>query len=169
MVCQMNFKAFGGLSDTLDDFFGAINKATMKVAVVGEASYSYEKKCDVFKVERLGFYIRDTYDFNEDGEGLKAWLNDLAGLGVWSKDRTLSKADTAIYRVNYDAVKNKIGTIPMRVAAALLLAARYPGFVPVDNGDFRKYQDKINKGGDYFVFSDVYWVRSNVAEFIIPA
>ncbi|MDR2924534.1 MAG: DUF6402 family protein [Azoarcus sp.] len=44
----------------------------------------------------------------------------------------------------------------------------YAGFVPVENDDFRRWQDTKNEGGDFFVFSDVFWARPNVAEIIIP-
>jgi hypothetical protein len=161
MVCQMNAKPFGSLTDTLDDFFGAIYKATMKVAVVGTASYDTSRSCDVFKVAGLGFYIRDTYDFNVEG-------TDWAGLGVWSRDRVLSKAETVTYRASYATVKNAGTPLPARIAAALLLQQNYAGFVPVANKDFRDWQDKKSEGGDFFVFSDVHWVEPNVTEIIIP-
>jgi hypothetical protein len=161
LICQMNYCEFGSLRDTLDDFFGAIYKATMKVAVVGTASYDTSRSCDVFKVAGLGFYIRDTYDFNVDG-------TDWTGLGVWSKDRVLSKAETVTYRASYETVKNAGAPLPARIAAALLLQQNYAGFVPVANKDFRDWQDKKNEGGDFFVFSDVHWVKPNVTEIIIP-
>ncbi|HEJ9509830.1 TPA: hypothetical protein SMN05_003634, partial [Proteus mirabilis] len=32
------------------------------------------------------------------------------------------------------------------------------GYVPVFNRDFRRWQDENNEGGDFIVFSDVYWI-----------
>lgn len=50
MISQVNYREFGGITDTLDDFFGAIFTAAMKVAVVGTASHDAHRSCDVFKV-----------------------------------------------------------------------------------------------------------------------
>ncbi|MGL4481012.1 MAG: DUF6402 family protein [Lactococcus garvieae] len=32
-------------------------------------------------------------------------------------------------------------------------------FLPVNNSDFRNWQDKHNAGGDFIVFSDVLWLN----------
>ncbi|MGL5527991.1 MAG: DUF6402 family protein [Plesiomonas shigelloides] len=32
-------------------------------------------------------------------------------------------------------------------------------FFPVNNSDFRNWQDKHNTGGDFIVFSDVLWLN----------
>ena len=62
--CQINFASLGTkLKDTIDDMFGALGVASVKVAVVGEAKRSSEGKCE-FHVSHRGFYIRDHYDFN---------------------------------------------------------------------------------------------------------
>jgi hypothetical protein len=161
LICQMNAKAFGSLTDTLDDFFGAINKATIKVAVVGAASHDADRNIDIFKVSGLGFYIRDTYDFNVDG-------TEWAGLGIWSKDRVLSRSETLKYRAAYEVMTSDYRLPHEKMAASLFLALNYPGFVPVWNKDFRDWQDKKKEGGDFFVFSDVHWVKPNVTEIIIP-
>jgi hypothetical protein len=38
--------------------------------------------------------------------------------------------------------------------------------VPVENSDFRKWQDKKDEGGDFFVFSDVFWIPAPQIESI---
>jgi hypothetical protein len=140
-ICHVNSRIFGGYGDTLDDLFGALFKATLKLAVVGKTSRSLFSKKDIFEVERIGVYVRDTYDFNED------WFNDSAyGLGIWGRDRCLTKVEMAAYKVS----------------PASLNAINFPGFVPVRNTDFRRWQSARNEGGDFYVFSDVMWIPPNV-------
>lgn len=147
MHSQVNRLTFGDYSDDFDDLYGAIFKATLKLAVVGRAYHSSKLKQDIFEVEKLGIYIRDTYDFNA------GWFSDRAvGLGIWSRERLLSKFETLDYRANQ--------LTPLGWAANY---AKYRGFVPVSNEDFRRWQKKHNSGGDFFVFSDVKWMPSNVA------
>jgi len=107
--CQVNYMTFGSYLDRLDDLFGALNKGTFKLAVMGQTSRSLYKRKDVFEIEKIGVYCRDTYDFNED------WYRDkLVGLGVWSRRRCLSKAEMAIHVASPSLIK----------------AMQFPGFVP---------------------------------------
>ena len=143
---QVNARPFGSLLDTFDDFFGAINKATMKVALTGYTEYDKVHKKDFFIVTQEGYYIRDTYDFNTD-----SWYEDpLMGLGVWSRDRVLSKAETLDYKTRIAKI-----LVPADYVRTLYM---YGGFVPVINNDFYRWQDKHGTGGDFFVFSDVLWL-----------
>ncbi|MDM0077492.1 DUF6402 family protein [Variovorax sp. J2P1-59] len=139
---QVNALKLGSAWDTLNDYFGAIFKASLKVAVVGKAYRSLLTGKNLFEVEQLGFYIRDTYDFNA------SWYDDaFMGLGVWSKERVLTKAQMAEYKA-----------LSSRTPASLMARhLRYPYFVQVENADFRRWQQKRNEGGDFFVFSDVLW------------
>jgi hypothetical protein len=139
--CQVNFLAFGAYMDTFDDLYGAIFRATLKIAVVGKASRSLFSKKDRFEIERLGIYMRDTYDFNA---GL---IEDAyAGLGVWSKKRMLSKVEMAAFKVAKLPERNHV----------------FPGFVAAYNSDFRRWQKHHDSGGDFFVFSDVLWTKPDV-------
>lgn len=84
--CQVNYRTFGAYSDTLNDLFGALNKATFKLAVKGRATHLAGGR-DVFEIDKVGIYCRDTYDFVSD------WtIDNLAGLGVWSRDRDVQAA-----------------------------------------------------------------------------
>ena len=143
---QVNYREFGAYLDTFDDLFGSIFKATLKLAVVGKASRSWLSKQDIFEIERIGIYMRDTYDFNAD------WHSDaLLGLGVWNRDRLLTKAQTLDYKAS----------------PPYLIATKYPGYVPVYNADFRRWQKANNEGGDFFVFSDVMWLMPKVSHVIL--
>lgn len=143
-LSQVNFTDFGATLDTLDDMYGALGKASFKIAVVGR-SKSSPTAGDVFEIDKLGIYVRDTYDFNDDGGVPEP-------LGIWNKERCLSKAETAAY----------LGMVPVQIART------FQGFVPVFNSDFRRWQQAHNSGGDFVVFSDVKWVVPPVSVVKIP-
>ena len=141
LSCQVNRRPFGDYIDVFDDLYGAIFKAVLKIAVVGKASRSLFSKRDLFEIEKIGIYVRDTYDFNA------GWFEDAAfGLGIWSTKMMLSKREMIAYR-----------TAQLAVVGSL-----FPGFVPAQNNDFRRWQKQRNEGGDFFVFSDVMWIAPNV-------
>lgn len=48
----------------------------------------------VFLVEKLGFYLKDTYDFLDQGSTSEP-------LGIWSRERILNKEETAVYMSSY--------------------------------------------------------------------
>jgi hypothetical protein len=139
--CQVNRQELGNYMDDFDDLYGAIFRATLKIAVVGKASRSLFSKKDRFEIERLGIYMRDTYDFNA---GLIE--DSLVGLGVWSKKRMLSKVEMMAYKMAKLPERNNV----------------FPGFVAAHNSDFRRWQKHHNAGGDFFVFSDVLWTTPDV-------
>jgi hypothetical protein len=144
-TCQINAQPIGAYEDTFDDLYGAIFKATLKLALIGKTARSWLTKQDVFEIEKIGVYLRDTYDFNVEGID-----DNLYGLGVWSKERLLTKKETAEFRVTPNN----------------LLREKFNGFVFVQNHDFRRWQKKNNSGGDFFVFSDVMWIEPNI-EYVI--
>ncbi|HCN46075.1 MAG TPA: hypothetical protein DIT18_10815 [Pseudomonas sp.] len=134
-VSQVNFVSLGSSDDTLDDMYGALGIATLKIGVVGTTLIRKDPETNVlhnyFHVERVGFYIRDHYDFNGP-----------QFLGIWTANRVLTKREMlrtsipsgqSIYKWSTDEV-------------AL-----------ITNNDFRKYRDKIGMGGDYVLYSDVLW------------
>jgi len=143
---QVNIKKFGWYTDTMNDFTAAVFKGNLKVAVTGEVTHALALGKDFFKVHDLGFYIRDTFDFNS-GTG-----EDFAvGVGVWSRNGVLSKLQTADFR----AMKAAAMTNP---ASYVVFQQKYGDFVHVQNDDFRRWRDKHGTGGDFYVFSDVFWI-----------
>jgi len=153
-ISQINFRPFGNYRDTLDDFYGAIFKATLHVAVVGYTTLDPLSNKDIFVVTDLGYYIRDTYDFNDGDKLSDLWVNFLTGgLGIWSRDKMLSKWDTVMH---YD---NNLKAALAHPNIYKGFWKEYGNFVPVSNGDFYKWADKYNKGGDFYVFSDVLWEK----------
>ena len=134
-ISQVNFVRFGESLDTLDDMYGALGKATLKVGVAGTAYSLVDaetgKPRHFFKVRYLGYYIRDNYDFNGPQY-----------LGTWTADRVLTKAETIISLTPSEQSIVHIGTEP---------------FAAINNPDFRRYRDKTGKGGDFVIYSDILW------------
>jgi len=136
-TAQVNVTLIGKKTDTVNEWYGAIGNVNLKVCVRGTTES--RKEGVFFIVESVGYYLKDTYDFIDDGYP--------EPLGIWSKDRILSKAESSVYISSY--LSEFWGR----------LARQFSGFVPVFNEDFRKWQGKHNTGGDYIVFSDVYWTE----------
>ena len=150
--CQIQREDFGNYMSTIDDLYGSIGKASLYLAVVGELSDDRKQ----FTVSNIGIYLRDIYEFN----GFQI-------LGLWTKSRTLGKVNAAIeihQEINERIYNtNSIQRIGNRV---ILLPKKYLGtninyidepFCIVYNSDFRAYREKYNKGGDFYIFSDVMW------------
>lgn len=134
---QINYLTIGGLLDSVDGWYGAMGTSTLKVCVQGFTTLEQDK-C-YFIVEKLGFYLKDTYDFVDEGSTSEP-------LGIWNKERILNKIESALYMSSY--------------ASGLwgVLAREFSGFVPVFNKDFRRWQGKHNSGGDFIILSDVLWI-----------
>ncbi|PHM39814.1 hypothetical protein Xmau_02414 [Xenorhabdus mauleonii] len=132
---QVNSRLIGSMQDTIDDYYGAIGKANIKLAVRGYVEKRNYK--DVFITELVGVYLKDSYDFITKGEFL----------GVWHKNGVLSKAKTLAYMGIYERMGWRE------------LSGEYSGTVPIFNGDFKMWQEKRNEGSDFIVFSDVLWMK----------
>ena len=139
-ICQLNVSGLGDTWDTLDDMYGALGKATLKVGVVGKLFNIPNSTTGnleyFFQVEYLGLYIRDHYDFNGPQY-----------LGSWTENRVLTKNET--FLLGYPS-----GLIAV-------LASRGP-FATVWNGDFRAFRDKTGRGGDFVIYSDIFWKRHDL-------
>jgi hypothetical protein len=131
---QTNMAPVGSTFDTIDDFYGAIGRGLFKTAVVGKVVIDKDKR-PIFEVDKVGIYLRDAYDYN----GFQA-------LGIWNKDRILSKAESALV----------VTTGPGAIAGLV------GGFQPIFNSTFRDWRDSNGRGGDFLIYSDVNWVEPNV-------
>ncbi|OLS64320.1 DUF6402 family protein [Pseudomonas putida] len=137
---QVNYAVLGTLSDTLDDMYGALGIATLKVGVAGKTFSKIDSETqrvrNYFQTEHIGFYIRDHYDFN-----------GIQFLGIWTEDRVLTKPEM------------------MRAAVPSgqsIYNWATDEFALIRNNDFRKYREKTGMGGDYVIYSDVLWKKSNM-------
>jgi hypothetical protein len=68
---------------------GGLGKATLKVALVGEAVRDAQTGGTRLHVTDAGFYIRDTYDFNGP-QNLGTWMST----GVLNKEKLITKTLT---------------------------------------------------------------------------
>lgn len=144
-TAQVNRLKVGDYLDDLNDWYGAIGNATLKIVVRGQTQVKNDGS-SIFLVEKYGYYIKDTYDFLSARKW--SFWGGSEPLGIWSKNGALNKVESAIYFESYSLLHYGY------------LARKFSGYVPVFNSDFRKWQDKHNSGGDFFVFSDVYWVTA---------
>lgn len=135
-TCQVNVREVGQyIGDPLDEFYGAMGRAILKLAVSGEVSYTPQGKYQIL-IDQLGFYLRDSYDFNDDG----AWISQ--PLGYWGP---LGVSMTP--QVRWD-----IPIDPYSISDSQYdVHKKYA----VQNDDFADYRKKYQKGGDFLIYSDV--------------
>ncbi|HVI56431.1 MAG TPA: DUF6402 family protein [Luteibacter sp.] len=134
-TCQSNYETFGAKLDTMDDLYGSLGMATLKVAVIGEAVRDERTQRPALKVTHAGFYNRDTYDFN-----------DFQFLGTWTRDGVLSKAQM-LMNTALDGMAFRWGGEPIG---------------NVFNHDFNAYRCTAGFGGDFVIYSDVHWERADL-------
>ncbi|MFJ4374809.1 DUF6402 family protein [Pseudomonas japonica] len=132
---QINIADLGSTFDPLDDMYGALGMATVKVGVVGRTFSQIDivtkKKKNFFHIQHLGFYIRDHYDFN-----------GMQFLGIWNDNRVLNQQEIPALITSDESKIFKIDEGPIAL---------------ITNGDFRAYRDKTGMGGDYIIYSDILW------------
>lgn len=137
---QVNIVPFGDSLDPLDDMYGALGAATLKIGVVGTSFSEHDADTrqlrNYFKVVSVGFYIRDHYDFN-GGQFL----------GIWTQDGVLKKTEMAR------------AALP---SAQSLYKWAVDEFALITNRDFRDYRAHTGMGGDYIIYSDVLWKKVNM-------
>ncbi|MBF9264882.1 DUF6402 family protein [Paracidovorax cattleyae] len=138
-TCQVNFLSVGRLSDPLDDFYGAMGEATLKIAVSGLVTPRERGKVSI-EIDELAFYLRDSYDFNDDSflsQPLGLW----GPLGVKRSPRSavdIPLDEQWIYADADDASRQSY---------------------LVQNRHFRQWRALHGRGGDFVVVSDVHRVR----------
>ncbi|MBU2713532.1 DUF6402 family protein [Zooshikella harenae] len=151
---QVNFRYFGKAIDTIDDMYGAIGKGTLNIAVSGVA------KKHLFYIEKVGFYIKDTYDFTLADKTI-ATYSPSNFLGVWNKERCLNKVETTeFFGGEYWYVPGVSGP-QLGILSPILFESKKKyakqGFVAVFNQHFNAWREARQVGGDFVLFSDVAW------------
>lgn len=139
-TCQVNMREVGSLKDPMDDFYGAMGKALLKVAVSGTVATDAQGKHTI-EVTELGFYLRDTYDFNDGDDWFSQNLGDWGFTGV--QPSFLPRADIELGDVE---VEDDPASVRERMYA-------------VENDDFRRWRGLNGRGGDFVVLSDVLRTR----------
>lgn len=141
-------------NDATDELRGAL--ANFNIRVIAEGEVIKSQNSLTFRANRLGFYIEDSYDFN-DGDD---WISQ--PLGFWNFDgMARSVTEAALTNSGIDQASISIAQASifgmsdeMQNTYADLNNSRY--FL-VQNSHFIKYRNQHNKGGDFRVFSDIYY------------
>ena len=134
--CQVNFVTVGQLSDRLDDFYGAIGKGVLKIAVSGIVTPQENGRLRI-AIDEVGVYLRDTYDFNDDESSLIS-----QPLGYWGF-QGVDRGVQLRWDIEIDESYVDAGSVPNDRLYA------------VQNDDFCRYRRKYGRGGDFVIYSDV--------------
>lgn len=146
--CQVNYLLFGKIGDPMDDFYGAMGEAQIKIAVSGVVTPADNGKMSI-EIDELGFYLRDSYDF-QDGNSFIS-----QPLGCWGFEGV--ECNTSLRGgINNE---DEIADIPPETASG----RKYL----VQNSDFQKWRTKNQRGGDFMIVSDVHRVRLPFSQKII--
>ncbi len=135
----MNFLNVGWFGDPLDDFYGAMGKATLKIAVSGLVTSRGRGRVSI-AIDELAFYLRDSYDFNDDSFPSQP-------LGCWGP--------LGVKRFPQSAMD--IPLDEQRMYADTDDASRQSYLV--QNRHFRQWRALHGRGGDFMIVSDVHRVR----------
>ncbi|GKT02348.1 DUF6402 family protein [Acidovorax sp. SUPP3434] len=139
-TCQVNFLVFGQWSDPMDDFYGAMGEAQLKVAVSAIVTSHGRGRVDV-EVDELGFYLRDAYDFNDS----RAFISQ--PLGCWGFNGMECGVRT---QWNVPIEDMTVDESPSSVQGRKYV---------VQNQDFRRWREKNHRGGDFMVLSNVHRIK----------
>lgn len=125
------------LSD-LDELSGAL--ANFNGRVFGEGQVEVLPNAILVSITRIGFYIKDSYDFLDDSSVFSQ------PLGFWNQNGLAGYSSAA------------------EVIGGWLAAAGLPFFDSmghryflVQNNDFFRYRQAYGRGGDYIIYSDIYY------------
>lgn len=138
-------------NDPLDDWYGAMGRATIKVATSGIVTELTPTRCRIV-IDQIGVYIRDTYDF-VDGRLISQPLGFWNSHGV-TRQRT---AGNLWFDV---ATQQRYTPAAARERQACTAASGSAGGPPgatyrVQNKHFAEYREAHRMGGDFTLFSDV--------------
>lgn len=73
-------------------------------------------------------------------------FNGLQYLGTWTERRVLTKVETAF---------------SMTPQGRVILRLKDGPFALVTNADFREYRSDAEKGGDFVLYSDIFWKKAH--------
>ncbi|MDA8448546.1 DUF6402 family protein [Acidovorax sp. NCPPB 3859] len=138
-TCQVNRLKVGRFGDPMDDFYGAMGEATLKVAVSCMVTPKGTGKTAI-AIDELAFYLRDSYDFNDD-----AFLSQ--PLGFWDHHGVSLSPRSAL---DVSVTEQWIYTDSSEEDSQRYL---------VQNKHFRQWRSLYGRGGDFMIVSDVHRIR----------
>lgn len=132
-TCQLNFQRIeSALFGDVDDFYAAIGRGSVKIAVAGNAVPLPDGRIRL-SIDEVGTYLRDTYDFNG---------NQM--LGSWGP-AGLSRA--AVFAPDIQVVRETASG-----SGSGVLGQRYWS---VGNDSFRDWRRHYGRGGDFTIYSGI--------------
>lgn len=140
-----------GLIEKTDELRAALANFNMRVFPEGNVVVS-EKGIQLL-VDRIGFYVEDSYDFNDSPDDSFS-----QPLGYWNFDGIANPAIANAANISAQQAKANIASNPFldpqdsQKMYKELDEARY---FYITNSHFVKYRAQFKKGGDFQVFSDV--------------
>jgi hypothetical protein len=165
-TCQMNRMVLDSDPDTdpLDDWYGAMGRATLKIAVSGRVTQLSASRCRIV-LDEVGLYLRDTYDFVDSFPGLASRTFFSQPLGFWNADG-VSRQSTVGSLLREVHTSARYQPPPERPGAAAAAPARCTlnprgagnpqgAQYRVQNNHFDEYRRTHRRGGDFVVYSDV--------------
>ncbi len=138
-TCQVNFLEVGRFGDPMDDFYGAMGESTLKIAVSGLVTSKEPGKMAI-AVDELAFYLKDSYDFNDD-----SFISQ--PLGFWSHQGVARSPRSTL---DVPLTEQWTYTDPSKADRQSYL---------VQNRHFRQWRSLYGRGGDFVIVSDVHRVR----------
>ncbi|MGF6374059.1 hypothetical protein OKW40_006875 [Paraburkholderia sp. RAU6.4a] len=129
-----------------DDLTAALGSFVINAAI-SEIEYDFQKRIGV--IEKIVVYVKDSYSFQGELDTTSQYL------GHWSRRGVAISAATEL--------ANLAGSpwIDFPVVIGPTQALSNPGkvYYPIRNRDFRQWQRKHNRGGDFIVYSDFNTIR----------
>lgn len=151
-LSQFNFELVGTspseqANDAMDDVYGALGGFAIKMAALRVWTVNQKDVPARIVIDQLGLYVRDTYDFINDGAD--------QFLGYWNESDVRDGANrvTRPFTRLIDAVRR----------GAESLEDDGVTYYRVTNDSFNRYRETFNKGGDFLIFSTVYKVNVDIS------
>ncbi len=138
--------------------------ANFNMRAIAEGVVVVTDKSIVFTPSQLGFYIEDSYDFN-DGVALFSQI-----LGYWNFDKLVTdpvegakanaklaaQMNAVMAESQYQGVRGQQSTQQKKMRPYVdIESSKANTTCSFKNSDFRDYRDLNKKGGDFRVYSDI--------------
>jgi hypothetical protein len=156
-----NFDLVGG---GIDELRGALGDFTMKV--IAEGSLRISEFEYVFCPVRLGFYIDDTYDFIDGA------ITPSQPLGFWNfNGLAMSVTEALATNLSIDSQSLLLAGQSM-VKSQSDLDQKFKDIATdryflVRNKDFQTYRKKFGRGGDFKIYSDIFYQPAPKAPIVL--
>lgn len=147
----VTFSQLGG--GELDELRGALANFNMRVIAEGAVNVTDEKI--EFIASRLGYYVEDNYDFNDGDDFISQ------PLGFWNFDGVagLLEANAKNYAINEEIsgiARQSIFGMSSTAEKKFIETANKRYFL-IQNKHFVEYRKLHAKGGDFRLFSDIFY------------